>query len=86
VARVERLLEEWGMSEAGDRADERVRDQAFVALAFAQAMLDGAVDGDVSARAMAAIDRQLGDLAAWPDPAARGATLEKVKAKLAALR
>ena len=85
LAYVERILREWGMHESGDEDARLVRDEAFIALAFAQAMLDGAVAEAVSSRALAAIERQLACDTVWPQPEIRRATLERMKAKLIAL-
>jgi uncharacterized protein YfeS len=86
VALVEEVLEEWGMRETGGEKDRLVRDEAFIALAFAQAMLDGTITSDVASRALAAIDRQLPRHATWRQPEIRRGTLEKMRAKLEALR
>ena len=74
------------MHESGNEDAQLVRDEAFIALAFAQAMLDGAVAEPVSSRALAAIDRQLPRHAVWPQSETRRATLERMKAKLVTLR
>jgi uncharacterized protein YfeS len=83
---VETILHEWGMPEVGDEDARLVRDEAFIALAFAQAMLDGAIEHSVSIRALAAIDRQLRGHTVWPRPELRRSTLEKMRAKLVALQ
>ncbi len=85
LAYVEAVLEEWGQHETGDERALLVRDEAFIALAFAQVMLDGAIATDVSSRALEAIERQLSKSAAWQRPETRRATLEKMRSKLASL-
>lgn len=86
LAYVEKILREWEMHETGGHDAHLVRDEAFIALAFAQVMLDGAVAKEVSSRALVAIERQLASCSRWPQPATRQATLERMKAKLLALR
>lgn len=86
LAYVEKILRGWGMHESGDHDAHRVRDEAFIALAFAQVMLDGAVAEEVSSGALGAIERQLAFCAGWSEPEARRTTLELMKAKLLALR
>jgi uncharacterized protein YfeS len=73
ITYLEKLLADWGTR------DELVRDEAFIALAFAQVMLDGTTADDVACCALAAIDRQLERTAAWPQPAVRRTALEKLR-------
>lgn len=84
LSQVEEVLEKWGMSEARDDA-RLVRDEAFIALAFAQVAFEGSAAPDVLSCAIGAIDRQLGLCARWQEPETRRTTLERMRKKLLSL-
>lgn len=80
---LQRLLREWGTPVQGGSAAQRlVRDEATIALAFSQIMLDGKPEQDVAKLAHEAIDRQLTTAGEWRDPKERANRLRQLEKAL----
>ncbi len=79
IAYVERLLAEWGMKEDSSQTALNIRDEAFIALAFAQIMLNGSASRAASSRALAALSRQQTLSQTWRDPQERLSSLLKMR-------
>lgn len=74
------ILAEWDVPlMGGDAKLALVRDEACVALAFSQVMLEGRVDADVADCALQAIARQRLTVGEWPEPSKREETLQRLQ-------